>query len=108
MNDWAGVAARRSAVDAGRTAGRDRGLTAIATGTAPAIGDPPLSAVGTAGCPEGPTNAEGAAADEVLAPPVRRRPIAKKHANTKTNATESATPCPLRVAPGPPMRTPSQ
>ena len=39
----------------------DRGFTAIETGTAPAIGEPPLRPAGIPGCPEGPTSAEGVA-----------------------------------------------
>jgi hypothetical protein len=107
VNDWPVVVLCEEPLDTDATTGRGRGFTAIATGTAPAIGEPPLNPVGIGACPEGPTSAEGVAAGEAAPPPARWRPIAKKHANTSTSDTDSTTHRPLSVASRPSMRRPS-
>lgn len=76
----------------------------IEAGTAPAIGDRPLNPVGIADFSEAAWSAEGVSPGAGL-PPLRMRPIAKKHANTTIIAPSSSSHCPCTVGSGPPMRT---
>jgi len=80
------------------------GGSAIELGTSPAIGEPPCSPLGIAACATG--AAEEPSSGEPL--PANRRPIAKKQPNTTSRVTISTGHSPRMLAPGPPMRTPSQ
>ncbi len=86
---------------------REAGFATIATGAAPAIGEPPLRRSGTAACGAVPSSVAGAPAREDP-PALVERPTAKKHANTTSAESASAAHCPRILASGPPTRNPSQ
>lgn len=91
--------------EAAGAAARGAGCGAIALGTLPAIGESPRNPPGIAARPENARKAADGSLCDVPAEP--SRPIAKKQANTTTAARSTVGHCPFMLAPGPPMRTPS-